>query len=290
MKVIVAKNAGFCYGVKRAVDGAKQLLQETNEEVYCLGELVHNQEVVHQLEQKELKYIEHIQETHGKTMIRAHGASKEVYDYAKKNQIPIVDYSCPNVVKIHEIVEEYKNKGFFIFLIGNPKHPEIIATRSFCGMNHVVIEKEEDVKEAIKYFQSTSLTKILIVSQTTYSVQFFERCVEMIKDSIASKVHLEVKNTICPTTEIRQKETEELSKTVDSMIVIGGKNSSNTKKLYEICQQNCMNTYWIEKGDELSNCFKSTDVIGIVAGASTPQESIDEVVQSIKNTNSDSMK
>ena len=283
MELIVGKTAGFCYGVKRAVDGAKEELKK-NERLYGLGEIVHNQEVIKELENLGMQFIDDIEESKGKTIIRAHGIPKQIYEEAKEKDIELIDYTCPKVLKIHEIAEEYAKKGYYIFLLGNKKHPEIIGTLSYCGDHKFVIEKEEDTIKALETFEKTGIQKLLVISQTTYSLEKFYMIEEIIKNEIPRNIELVVKNTICQATEIRQKETEEMAKKVDSMIVIGGKNSSNTKKLYEIAKQYCKTVLLIENETELEiNKLQSTDTVGIMAGASTPKESIESVIEKLKN-------
>lgn len=286
MELIVGKTAGFCYGVKRAVDGAKEALKQ-NKKLYGLGEIVHNQEVVKELQNLGMQFIENIGEANGKTIIRAHGIPKQVYEEARQNQIELIDYTCPKVLKVHQIAEEYANKGYYIFLLGNKKHPEIIGTLSYCGENKFVIEKEDDTIKALETFEKSGMKKILVISQTTYSLEKFYIIEEIIKNEIPRDVEVVVKNTICQATEIRQKETEEMAKKVDAMIVIGGKNSSNTKKLYEIAKQYCKTVLLIENETELVlDNIKSTDKVGIMAGASTPKESIEKVIEELKRVSS----
>ena len=250
MEIIVGKTAGFCYGVKRAVDGAKEELKK-NERLYGLGEIVHNQEVIKELENLGMQFIENIGEANGKTIIRAHGIPKQVYEEARQNQIELIDYTCPKVLKVHQIAEEYANKGYYIFLLGNKKHPENIGTLSYCGENKFVIEKEDDTIKALEALEKSQIKKLLVISQTTYNLEKFYIIEEMIKNELPRNVELVIKNTICQATEIRQKETEEMAKKVDCMIVIGGKNSSNTKKLNEIAKQYCETVLLIENETEL---------------------------------------
>ena len=281
MEVIVGKTAGFCYGVKRAVEGAKKVVKES-ENVYGLGEIVHNKDVVKQLENLGMHFIEDIREAKGKTIIRAHGIPKQVYQEAEKKQIELIDYTCPKVLKIHEIAEEYAQNGYYIFLLGNRKHPEIIGTLSYCGENKFVIEKEEDALKALEVLEKSVIKKLLVISQTTYSLEKFYIIEEIIKNELSRDIELVIKNTICQATEIRQKETEEMSKKVDCMIIIGGKNSSNTKKLYDIAKQNCKMVMFIENEKEINlNAIGRKDKIGIMAGASTPEESIKKVVSKL---------
>ena len=282
MELIVGKTAGFCYGVKRAVDGAKEQLKQ-NENLYGLGEIVHNQDVIKELENLGMQFIENIEEAKGKTIIRAHGVPKQIYEEAEEKQIELIDYTCPKVLNIHQIVEEYANKGYYIFLLGNKKHPEIIGTLSYCGENKFIIEKEDDTMKALETFEKSGMKKILVISQTTYSLEKFYIVEEIIKNEIPRDVEVVVKNTICQATEIRQKETEEMAKKVDAMIIIGGKNSSNTKKLYEIAKQYCKTVLFIENETELVlDNMKSTDKVGMMAGASTPKESIEKVIEKLK--------
>ncbi len=281
MEIIVGKTAGFCYGVKRAVEGAKKVVKES-ENVYGLGEIVHNKDVVKQLENLGMHFIEDIREAKGKTIIRAHGIPKQVYQEAEKKQIELIDYTCPKVLKIHEIAEEYAKNGYYIFLLGNRKHPEIIGTLSYCGENKFVIEKEEDALKALEVLEKSEIKKLLVISQTTYSLEKFYIIEEIIKNELSRDIELVIKNTICQATEIRQKETEEMSKKVDCMIIIGGRNSSNTKKLYDIAKQNCKMVIFIENEKEINlDAIGRKDKIGIMAGASTPEESIKKVVSKL---------
>ena len=286
MEIIVGKTAGFCYGVKNAVDKATEEL-EKSKDVCCLGEIVHNSKVVKELEESGMKFIEDLSENtdKSKTIIRAHGVPKSIYEEADKQGIVLVDLTCPKVLKIHKIVSEYAEKDYFIFLIGNKVHPETLGTASFCGNNSCVIELEEDINEAIDKLNSSNKKDLLVVVQTTFSMEKFDKYIEHIKSNIGENINLEVINTICNATKIRQEETAEISKNVDFMIIIGGKNSSNTKKLYEISCKNCQKVICIEDKSEINlSDLEGVNKVGIMAGASTPQKSVDEVVELLKNT------
>lgn len=273
MEVIIGKNAGFCYGVKRAVDGAKKEL-EKNKKVYCLGELVHNKEVVNSLEEKGLITIDNIEKAEGTCIIRAHGEPKETYDLAKKLNINLVDFTCPNVLKNHKLVQEYYENGYYTILLGTSTHPENIGTISYCDGYGTCIDIEE-LENVLEEIKQKEIEKIFVLAQTTYSIKKFEECSKKIKQKLNGK-EIEIKNTICNATEIRQKETEELSKKVDYMIIVGGKNSSNTKKLYDIAKSNCDNVALVEKISEISlEELEIYDKVGIMAGASTPNESFE---------------
>lgn len=286
MEIIVGKTAGFCYGVKRAVDGSiKQIEESKNEKIYCLGELVHNKQVVKSLEEKGIKFIEDINEIKGnnsKVIIRAHGVKKEIYKQAEEKNIEVIDYTCPNVLKIHKIAEDYEKQGYYIFLTGAENHPEIIGITSYCGENYTLIENEEDVEKAIENLEKLNIKKLLVISQTTYSTKKFEKIKDMIQEKLPKDIEIVIKNTICLATETRQKETKELSTKVNAMIIIGGKNSSNTKKLYEVASENCKNTICIETKNEIDKKqYEGINCIGIMAGASTPQNSIDEIIKAL---------
>ena len=286
MKIIVGKTAGFCNGVKRAVEGTfEQILANKANKIYCLGELVHNKQVILELESKGIEIIEKIEDVpeNSTVIIRAHGVEKNIYNVAKQKNLNIIDYTCPNVLKIHELAEKYYEQGFYIFLIGVKKHPEIIGTISYCGNSSTIIGEESDVKEAIAKFEQSKKKKLLVIAQTTYSLEKFEKIKQQIENSIDESIELIVKNTICFATEQRQKETKKLSQNVDCMIIIGGKNSSNTKKLYDIANEKCKNTLLIETKDEINKkSIEDYTNIGIMAGASTPRKSIEDVIELLK--------
>lgn len=216
----------------------------------------------------------------GKMIIRAHGAEKETYEFAKKNNIEIVDLTCPKVLHIHKIVEDYVNKDYYIFLTGQKEHPEIVATKSFCGKNYTIIEDQTEIDKAINEFTKSNKDKLSILSQTTYSLEKFNIIAEEVKKKVPN---LEVKNTICNATKERQEETTEIANKVDAMIIIGGKNSSNTNKLYELAKKHCKNVQIVETEEDLKmESLKKVEKIGIMAGASTPKESIENVVKKLK--------
>lgn len=282
MEIILGKSSGFCFGVKNAIDGAEKALKD-KKNIYCLGEIIHNEEVIKDLESKGLIIVNDIEEVKDSVIIRSHGVSKSVYDTAKTKNIKLLDYTCPFVLKIHEIAKEYSKNNYFIFLLGVKSHPETVGSISFCGGNSCIIESLEDIEFAINKFKISDLKNLLIISQTTFSLSLFENIVSEIKKKVSSDINLEVKNTICNTTSIRQKEAEEISRKVDLMIVIGGKHSSNTKKLYEIAEKNCKNSLLIQTKDDLSyEYLQSFNKIGIIAGASTPKNIIEDVVNFCK--------
>lgn len=289
MEIVIGKTAGFCYGVKNAVEKSTEELKKENQ-LYCLGEIVHNSKVVNELESKGLITIDNLNQNEEglKTIIRAHGVSKQVYEEAKQNKIELIDLTCPMVLKIHKIASEYEEKGHFIFVVGNKNHPETVGTVGFCGNNYVIIEHEEDIDNAIEELKNSGIQNLLIIVQTTFSLEKFNKYTDIIREKIEegkNNINIEIVNTICNATRIRQEETDKISKEVDYMIIIGGKNSSNTKKLFEIAAKNCPNTICIEDSKELDiENIKKSNKVGIMAGASTPQRSIEEVVNMLENT------
>ena len=280
MEVTLAKSAGFCFGVKRAVD---MVYEEAGngEKVYTFGPIIHNEEVVEDLRKKGVEVINTLEELQelqeGTVIIRSHGVAKCVYELLEKKKIRIVDATCPFVKKIHNIVEEHTKQGEDIIIIGNAKHPEVQGIKGWGGDNVTVIET---LKEAEDYVPCEG-KKVCIVSQTTFNYKKFQDLVEIISKKRYDIIAL---NTICNATEVRQTEAMQLAKISDAMIVIGGKSSSNTQKLYEICKKECENTYYIQTLVNLDlDAFQSFRSVGITAGASTPNNIIKEVQKACQN-------
>lgn len=274
MEIIIGKTAGFCYGVERAVNGAKNE-NKSNENIYCLGEIVHNRNVIKSLENEGIIFIDNIEDAKGKTIIRAHGIGKEIYEKANDMNIPIKDLTCPSVLKIHKIAEEYAKKGYFIILTGKENHPEVVGIESYCGSYYTIINNKEDIEKVINIIEKEKINNVLLISQTTYSSKKFDEIEEILNNRLNKKNNFIVKKTICPSTEIRQKETEEIAKQVELMIIIGDRKSSNTNKLYDISCEFCDNVIFIGQADELElSKLKNINKIGIMAGASTPKEDI----------------
>ena len=214
-----------------------------------------------------------------KLIIRAHGIDKKIYEEAKKKNLYIIDFTCPLVSKIHKIAAQYKENNYYIFLVGSNKHPEIIGTSSCCGKNYSIIQNEDEVENGLEKFFKARTDKLLLVVQTTFNKNKFKNIEKNIRKKLDSKVKLVVKNTICNATEQRQIETEKIAKEVEVMIIVGGKNSSNTRKLYEIAKE-FTNTLLIETDEELNiNEIKKYNKVGIMAGTSTPVE----VINNVKN-------
>lgn len=281
MKIIIGKTAGFCFGVKNAVTKTVEELNK-NSTIYCLGELVHNKQVTEELTKKGANFIENLEQANGKVIIRSHGVQKQIYEKAKEMNLELVDLTCPKVLHIHKIAEDYAKKGYYIFIVGKAEHPEMIGTISFCGDNYFVIEKEDEVLNAINSFKESNTKNALIISQTTFSLEKFNNIVDIIKQNIKQD-NLEIKNTICTATKQRQEETIEMAKQVDCMIIVGGKHSSNSNKLYELAKKYCNNVLFVETEKEIDvNDIKNSNIVGIMAGASTPEESIQKVVEKLE--------
>lgn len=279
MNIIVGENAGFCFGVRNAVNNTIDELKN-DKKIYCLGELVHNKQVTDELKTKGVIFINRIEEAKGKTIIRAHGVPLNVYEKAKKMKIELKDLTCPKVLAIHKLAIKYKNEDYYIFLVGQKEHPEVIGTISFCGDNCSIIENTEDIEKEIEKYKKSNLKKAVVLAQTTISSIAFNNIVDKIKEYIEN---VEVKNTICTATKIRQKETENIAKQVDCMVIIGGKHSSNTIKLYDIAKKNCKNVFLVENKNDLEiEKIRQWEDIGIMAGASTPEKSIKEIVDILR--------
>ncbi len=278
--VKVAKTAGFCFGVKRAVEKVYEQVELGRENVYTYGPIIHNEEVVSDLESRGVKVLNSREEletlTGGTVVIRSHGVSREVYDLIQEKGLACVDATCPFVRKIHRIVEKESLDGRRIIIIGNDHHPEVEGIKGWCHGPAVVISTPE---------QADSLTfephtRLCIVSQTTFNYNKFQELVEILDKKRYDRIVL---NTICSATEERQLEAQRLACEADTMIVIGGKKSSNTQKLYEICLKECSNTYYIQTLVDLDTIpFHCIGCVGITAGASTPKNIIEEVQRYVR--------
>ncbi len=284
MDVIIGKNCGFCAGVKYSILKAEEELENNNGHLDCLGEIIHNHQVISRLENLGLRIINSIDEAKNKVLIRAHGVSKDTYDLAQKQNIELIDLTCPKVLKIHKLVDSFSKNNYFIFLFGIKNHPETIGTISFCSDNSYIIETEEDIPQALDKLFKSNIKKVLIISQTTFSINLFNKLTQIISNSLDSSYDVHIENSICDATNSRQKETEEISSIVDLMIIIGGKNSSNTKKLYEISMKNCKNVLFIQTKNDLDlDYLKNFHKIGIMAGASTPGDIIQDIYDVCKS-------
>ena len=275
MKVIKAQTAGFCFGVKRAVDQVYDLAAKEKEPVYTYGPIIHNEEVVRDLEEKGVQVLNGKEDLlsvkKGTVVIRSHGVAEEVYDLICENGLNLADATCTFVKKIHRIVRREGENGREIVIIGNANHPEVEGIRGWCVSKVTVIGTEEEAEE----FEPNSDTGVCVVSQTTFNYKKFNKLVEILSKK---RYDILVLNTICNATEERQQEARKIAADVDAMIVIGGRHSSNTQKLFEICKEECKNTYYIQTLEDLDvHSMQSMSCVGITAGASTPNNIIEEV-------------
>ena len=274
MEVILAESAGFCFGVKRAVEKVYEQAA-IGKKIYTVGPIIHNEEVVKDLENKGVTVIETEEEltslTEGTVVIRSHGVSKHICDLIAQSGLECVDATCPFVKRIHNIVEKESAAGKKIIIIGNAGHPEV---EGIMGWSHTPASVIESAEEA-ENFNCKKDEMLCIVSQTTFNYNKFKDLVEIFQKK---GYNVNVVNTICNATEERQTQAREIAARVDAMIVIGGKHSSNTRKLYEICKEKCANTYFIQTLDDLHLELPETAaLVGITAGASTPNNIIEEV-------------
>lgn len=278
MEVRIAENAGFCFGVKRAMNMAwDELENKTSDNVYSLGPLIHNKQAVDKYKEKGLMEMDSLDKipSDSKLIIRSHGVGKKIYTESESKNMDIVDTTCPFVKKIHDIVNEFSNKGYKIIIVGNSTHPEIIGINGWCDNEAIIINREEEIDNIT--FNDNDL--YCVVSQTTANLESFDKIVSKLKSKIKD---LTVNNTICFATKERQLSATDLAKEVDCMIVIGGKHSSNTQKLVNICK-NIVPTFSIEtKGELEKSKLEKFKVAGVTAGASTPDWIIEEVIEYLK--------
>ncbi len=281
MKIYIAEEAGFCFGVKRALRIISQL-NEKRHDIQIYGQLIHNRTVLDQLKAKGIDTIGTLDrlDPKKKLVIRTHGIPKQEEEKLKKEGIDYVDATCPLVKKLHLIIEKLNKEKTLIVIIGDRNHPEIIAAKSYAH-NAVVINSEA---EAAKIKKTGSLS---VIAQTTLDTDHFKKIVSRLAGK-ATK--LDVYNTICEATKTRQQAIKKLAPEVDFVVVVGGKNSSNTRKLYDIALKRNKNTFYIEKSSELNRThfieqIKDFSSAGITAGASTPPEEIEKVKNILKNIN-----
>ena len=280
MKVELAKSAGFCFGVEKAVNTVYEEAKNENEIVYTLGPIIHNEEVVKDMKKRGVEAVKMedlASLPKGTVIIRSHGVSREVYNFVKNSGHRVVDATCPFVKKIHAIVSVQSGKGKTVVIIGNPDHPEVMGIKGWGDKNTYAVEN-------IEQFINLGLKKdeeIIIVAQTTFNHKKFQEIIDKI-----SLLGYDVRcfNTICNATQERQAEAKKIASNVDAMIVIGDKKSSNTGKLVEICQEECKNTVFIQTLEDLNyDALLSVDSVGITAGASTPKHIIEEVQNIVRS-------
>ena len=276
LKVVRAKTAGFCFGVKRAVDLCYEQAESGEKPIYTFGPIIHNEQVVEDLEGKGVHVLKDEQElaaiSKGTVIIRSHGVPRRIYDQIRAQGLVLADATCPFVRKIHRIVQERSRDGWDIIIIGNPDHPEVQGIMGWAAGPVSAVQTEEEARAFAKGINND----VCIVSQTTFNHDKFHKLVEIIKGLMYH--NYDIVNTICNATEERQTEARAIARRADAMIVIGGKHSSNTRKLYEICREECAETFYIQSLADLElRLLPSMGCVGITAGASTPNNLIEEV-------------
>jgi 4-hydroxy-3-methylbut-2-enyl diphosphate reductase len=276
MKLCLAKEIGYCYGVRNAVESAVEEAQKKNGPVVTFGEIIHNEHAVRSLrDQHGVGAIDRPEDVNGGTVvIRAHGIPPETYRALESRGLNIVDATCPFVKKTHTVAKKLADEGYFIVILGKRDHPEVIGIQGAIGVSCVVVEKSEDLEHV------PMTARIAVVFQSTTTVEanryalgpIAERCNEM-----------RVMNTICDVTINRIEQAERLAPHVNAILVIGGKNSSNTKKLATMCRQLVSRTFHIEDASELQEAgLQSDDTVGIITGTSTPMFLVEDVVRALK--------
>ncbi|RUM30908.1 MAG: 4-hydroxy-3-methylbut-2-enyl diphosphate reductase [Aquifex sp.] len=278
VEILIAEHAGFCFGVKRAVKLAEESLKEAKSRIFTLGPIIHNPQEVNRLKNLGVYPSNGEDFKEGDTVIiRSHGIPPEKEEELKKKGLNVIDATCPYVKAVHEAVCKLTEEGYFVVLVGEKNHPEVIGTLGYlraCNGKGIVVETLDDIKEALKY------EKVGIVAQTTQNEQFFK---EVVGEIALWVKEVKVINTICNATSLRQESVKKLASQVDVMIIIGGKNSGNTRRLYHISKELNPKTYHIETAEELEpEWFANVKRVGISAGASTPDWIIEEVKNRIK--------
>ena len=307
MEIKVAKHAGFCFGVKKAIEIAEEVAQSNKEKTYVYGQLVHNEKVIKDLENKGIIFVENINDIpqNAVTVLRAHGEPCTTYQILEEKSITkgknLNDATCPLVTLVHNVAIKLKNNGYEVILFGKANHPEAIGTSYYLkGKDTFIVEEPEQFHLVVDYINKNNFEKVAIVSQTTMSVYGYNKLIDNVNSKLKNEQFEEIPlslkdlskkygfvDTICNPTKQRQSDTEELAKECDIVIVIGGKNSSNSKELYAKCKEFGVESYFIQSEEQLQKeWFNGKDKIGVTAGASTPDYLINEVVSKIKEMTS----
>jgi (E)-4-hydroxy-3-methyl-but-2-enyl pyrophosphate reductase len=283
MQITVASSAGFCFGVNRAVKMVSELL-DAGKKVCTLGPIIHNPQTLKEFEERGVTIAHHVAEApqDATLVIRSHGVGQNIYDEIAERGLSFCDATCPFVAKIHAIVKKASAEGRTVLVAGNPDHPEVQGILGHCSGPSFVFRSAAELQKIASEQENLKESPVCVVSQTTFSVAEWENCLEIVRKVYTNAV---VFDTICNVTAIRQKEAAELSRVCDAMIVIGGRESSNTAKLFNVCRANC-NTFFVEAVDELPiEALKKAKRVGITAGASTPASIIKEVFDTMSEVN-----
>jgi 4-hydroxy-3-methylbut-2-enyl diphosphate reductase len=272
MKIVTAKRAGFCFGVKRALDITLDIAKKDKKGVYTLGPLIHNPQVIEKLKNEAIVPIDDIEDKNIKSLIiRTHGIPYYLYDTIRSRGVNIIDATCPFVKKAQQYAQHLKESGYQVVILGDINHPEVRGIMSYAGEDVIVIDNST-VLPRLK-------SKVGIVVQTTQPIESLKK---LLSNIIAHVKEVKVYNTICSSTALRLKETEDMARVVDAMVVVGGKNSANTTQLTNLCKSLGVRTYHVETASEIDSAwFKDIKKVGITAGASTPHWIISEVEQKV---------
>jgi len=302
MELMIAKHAGFCFGVKKAIEIAEETASKNKDKTYVYGQLVHNERVIDDLQKKGIEFVEDIEDIpeNAVTVLRAHGEPGTTYKKLKSKNIDnnnnLKDATCPLVTLVHNVAIKLKNNGYEVIIFGKKNHPESIGTSYHIkGKDTFIVEHPDNAQTVIDYISDNNFGKVAIVSQTTMSVNGYDELIQNINENFNNKFELLSLNmrdmeknfvfvdTICNPTKQRQSDTEEIAKKADVMIVIGGKNSSNSKELAAKSKEFGVETYFIQSAEQIKEeWFNGKENIGVTAGASTPDITIDEVTDRIK--------
>ena len=303
MEIMVAKHAGFCFGVKKAIEIAEETAAKNDGKTYVYGQLVHNEQVIEDLQKKGIEFVENIDDIpeNAVTVLRDHGEPGTTYKKLQQKNIikdgKLNDATCPLVNLVHNVAIKLKNNGYEVIIFGKKDHPESIGTSYHIkGKDTFIVEDPGDASYVVDYINKNNLNKVALISQTTMSVTGYKELIDNINKISSTKfgeLHLSMKDmdrsfvfvdTICNPTKQRQSDTEEIAKKADIMIVIGGKNSSNSKELASKSEEFGVETYFIQSADQLQkDWFNKKEHIGVTAGASTPHSLINEIVIRIQN-------
>lgn len=274
MKIEVAKHAGYCYGVERALKLAIQAANQSPKPIYTLGPIIHNPQVVASLKEKGIHPIKSIDDiSEGTVIIRSHGVDPKVISSAREKKIKVIDATCPFVKKVQQCASKLVEEKYDLIIVGERNHPEITGILAYANNKALVVERPEDIPDNIKS------KSIGVVVQTTQPIENLNRIVSKL---LPTATELKVFNTICSATTKRQAATRDLALRTDVVLVVGGKNSANTTRLAQICKETGTPTHHIETAEEIdSSWFKKDNKVGITAGASTPSWILDEVLEKI---------
>jgi len=275
MEIIIAKNTGLCYGVKRALKIAQETRRKREGRVVTLGDLIHNPQVIEDLRSRGIDSVEDMNVLgDGTVIIRSHGVSPDVYAGLRKKKLEAVDATCPIVKRIQELVARLAEEGLEIVIVGNEEHPEIKGLIGYSRGRGRIVESEKQVERLPRK------KKRAVLAQSTQDIFLFERVAAALIEKTAE---LQVFNTICHSTQTRQRAASELAAQVDTLFIVGGKTSSNTRKLYQISRRILSRTYFIENADQIKpRMLQGAKTIGISGGASTPPEAIEAAVRKIR--------